>query len=161
MAQGFSHVGMSTHDIARTIAFYEDLLGFPRVADEIVHVNEGGTLRQLSFDVGGGQYVVFMECKGVRGISADYDTGINRALGVPAGMYHYAFREASLDALEARRARLVERGIEVSDIIDLGTSLAIFLLDCNGLQLEFGFPVRPFDNSDLARVSHASIALNA
>ncbi|SAL04286.1 Glyoxalase/Bleomycin resistance protein/Dioxygenase superfamily protein [Caballeronia arationis] len=158
MIQGFSHVGVSTHNMERTIAFYEDLLGFRRVVDETVHVNDGGTLRQLSFDVGGGQYMVFMECNNVRGISDDYDTGINRALGLPSGMYHYAFREPSFEALEARRARLLERGVEVSDVIDLGAALAVFLQDCNGIQLEFVHPVRPFDETDIGRVSHAEIA---
>ncbi|WP_144107371.1 VOC family protein [Paraburkholderia sp. BCC1886] len=161
MTNGFSHIGVSTHDMERTIAFYEGVLGFPRVAEELLHINEGGTLRQISFDVGAQQYIVFMQCTGVDGISSAYDTGINQALGVPAGMYHYAFRESSVDALKAKRAQFAEKGVDVSDIIDLRTSLAFFFQDPNGLQLEFSATLRAFDETDLGRTSHASIAPGA
>lgn len=160
MTNGFSHVGVSTHNIEQTLAFYEDVLGFPRVADELLQIAGGGSLRQLSFDVGAGQYIVFMHCSGVQGISSSYDTGINRSLGVPPGMYHYAFREVSLDALKARRIELAEKGVDVSEIIDLRTSLAFFLQDPNGLQLEYVFVVRAFDETDLGRTSEATIPLD-
>src|SRR5690606_13005807 len=61
MSRGFSHVGLSTHDMATTCRFYEEILGFPRIVDEVTHVDQGGRLRQVFFDVGEGQYVVFME----------------------------------------------------------------------------------------------------
>jgi catechol 2,3-dioxygenase-like lactoylglutathione lyase family enzyme len=159
MSRGFSHVGLSTHNMAETCRFYEETLGFSRVVDEITHVDQGGRLRQVFFDVGEGQYVVFMEPKGVPGIASDYDPGINSALGTPAGMYHFAFRETSLESLEARRQSLLDAGVEVSDIIDLGTAKSVFLSDPNNIQLEFAYHTRPFDPSDLLRVSHATVAI--
>lgn len=159
MSSGFSHIGLSTHDMERTCRFYEGILGFARVVDEMTHVDQGGSLRQVFFDIGGGQYVVFMEPRNVPGIAADYDTGINGALGTPAGMYHFAFREPSLDALNARRDSLLAAGVEVSDIIDLGTAKSIFLADPNNIQIEFACHTRPFDASDLGRVSHATVAI--
>ena len=155
---GFSHVGVSTHDMDETIRFYENVLGFQRVVEEITTIREGGTLRQVYFDVGEWQHIVFMEAKNVAGIAADYDTSINAALGVPGGMYHFALRVATLEELEARRRELANRGAEVSDIIDLGSAKSVFLSDPNGLQLEFCCHTRPFDETDLKRESEASIA---
>jgi len=158
-AHGFSHVGVSTHDMDATIEFYEGVLGFRRVVEERTTIREGGTLRQVYFDVGKGQFIVFMEAKGVAGIPGDYDTGINSALGVPLGMYHFALRVPTLDALEARRRALMERGVKVSDIIDLGSAKSVFLSDPNGIQLELCCHVREFDESDLRRTSEASVAV--
>jgi len=156
--QGFSHVGVSTHDMDRTVRFYEDVLGFRRVVDELTRVKAGGTLRQVYFDVGGGQFIVFMEPRNVAGISPDYCTGINAALGVPLGMYHFALSVTSLDALQSLRQQLEASGVGVSAIIDLGHAKAVFLQDPNGIELELCCQTRPFNNDDLHRVSEAELA---
>lgn len=156
---GFSHVGVSTHDMDATIAFYEGLLGFRRVVEDRTVIREGGILRQVYFDVGEGQFIVFMEARNVAGVPSDYDTGINKALGVPLGMYHFALRVSSLDELESRRLDLAARGVEVSQVIDLGTAKSIFFSDPNDIQLELCCHVRAFDESDLHRESEASLAL--
>jgi catechol 2,3-dioxygenase-like lactoylglutathione lyase family enzyme len=159
MGNGFSHVGVSTHDMDATIRFYETILGFPRIAENLTRVIEGGTLRQVNFDLGDGQYIVFMEPKGVRGIAADYDTGINGALGLPTGMYHFAFKVASLDELEVLRSKLLSHGLDASPIIDLGTAKSVFLADPNNIQVELCCHVRPFGEADLHQESEASVAL--
>jgi catechol 2,3-dioxygenase-like lactoylglutathione lyase family enzyme len=158
MGEGFSHVGLSTHDMEATIRFYSELLGFARRADERIVINEGGSLRQVSFDVGCGQYLVFMEARGVQGISDTYDTSINAALGLPAGMYHVALKLPTCEALEARRLGLAKQGVDVSAVVDLGHARSIFFQDPNGIQLEISCSVRAFDSSDLGRESTASIA---
>ena len=86
---GFSHFGLSTHQMDATIQFYESVLGFPHVVEDLTRVKSGGTIRLVYFDVGDEQFIVFMEPKNVPGIPADYDTGNNGALGVPRGMYHF------------------------------------------------------------------------
>ncbi|MGE4410234.1 VOC family protein [Sphingobium sp. B2] len=155
---GFSHVGVSTHDMEATIAFYEGLLGYPRVVDEKTGIREGGVLRQVYFDLGEGQFIVFMEAKGVAGIPESYDTGINGALGTPGGMYHFAFRVDTLAQLEAIRCRLAEAGTDVSGVIDLEAAKSVFLSDPNGLQIELCWHFREFDEADLRRTSQASLA---
>jgi len=155
---GFSHVGLSTHQMDATIQFYQGVLGFPHVLEDLTHVQAGGTLRMVYFDVGDGQFMVFMEPKSVPGIPADYDTGINSALGVPRGMYHFAFKVASLDDLESRRRSLESQGIDVSATIDLRYAKAIFFFDPNGIQLEFCCQIRPFNESDLHQQSEVSVA---
>lgn len=144
MSHGFSHVGVSTHDMGSTIHFYEKILGFRRIAEDHIRVIEGGSLRHVFFDVGEGECIAFLESNGVPGIPPDYDAGINRGLGVPHGMYHYAFKAASLDELETRRKELEEHGVGVSPIVDLGGGKSIYLRDPNGLQLEFHCQTRPF-----------------
>jgi catechol 2,3-dioxygenase-like lactoylglutathione lyase family enzyme len=158
MGHGFSHIGVSTHDMDATIHFYDTILGFRRVVDSVTHVSQGGTLREVYFDVGAGQYMVFMDPKNVPRIPNDYDTGINAALGVPGGMYHFSFRSASLDELEEKRRLLQSHGIAVSAVIDLEAGKSIFFNDPNGLQLEFAFSIRPFNEADLARRVEASVA---
>ena len=157
---GFSHVGVSTHDMDTTVHFYEHVLGFPHVVESVTRVTSGGTVREVYFDIGGGQFIVFMEAKDEPGIPADYDTGINRALGVPLGMYHFALRVRSLEDLESRRQHLETHRVDVTPIIDLGHAKSIFLFDPNGIQLEFCCQTRAFDASDLRRASEASVALS-
>ena len=155
---GFSHVGVSTHAMDDTIAFYEGLLGFSRVVESVTSTSGGGTIREVYFDLGEGQFIVFMEPKGVPGIGDDYDTGINGALGLPRGMYHFALKVASMSDLESRRGTLANHGVEVSAIIDLGHARSIFCFDPNGIQLEFCWQTRRFDESDLHRVAEATLA---
>ena len=155
---GFSHVGVSTHDMDATIDFWTRLLGFPKVAENCTRIRSGGTLRQVYFDIGDEQFVVFMEPRRIEGIRDDYETNIGAALGVPHGMYHFAFKVATLEALEARRDALLREGLDVSAVIDLGHARSVFLADPNGLQLEFCWHSRQFDVDDLHQVSDADIA---
>jgi catechol 2,3-dioxygenase-like lactoylglutathione lyase family enzyme len=157
-AYGFSHVGVSTHQMDRTIQFYENVLGFHPVVEDLTRVSSGGALRMVYFDVGDGQFIVFMEPKNVPGIPADYDTSINGALGVPRGMYHFSFKSPSLDELELRRKSLESQGIDVSTTVDLGYAKAIFFFDPNGIQLEFCCQTRPFQEADLHQQSDVTIA---
>jgi catechol 2,3-dioxygenase-like lactoylglutathione lyase family enzyme len=141
-----------------TVRFYEGILGLPPVVNSLTHVKSGGTLREVYFEVGDGQFIVFMEPKGIPDIPAEYDTGINGALGVPRGMYHFAFKASSLTALEELRQHLQREGVEVSALIDLGHAHSIFFFDPNGIQLEYCCQTRPFGQADLHRVAEADIA---
>lgn len=155
---GISHVGVATHDMETTIAFYTGILGFPVVADHVTEIGQGGRVRQVYFDVGADTYFVFMESKGVADIPEDFPTGINEALGTPAGMFHFSFQVKTRDELASRQKALGNLGIEVSDIIDLGHADSIFFFDPNNLQLEFCWHSRQFDDSDMGKRSTADLA---
>ena len=159
MADGFSHVGLSTHDMEATIRFYENVLGCRRVSEERIRIIEGGSLRHVFFEVGEGQFVAFIEPHDAPGFAAGYDTGINRGLGVPNAVYHLAFRVSSVDQLEERRKQLVENGVAVSPIVDLGAGKSIFFHDPNGVQLEYCCQMRAFVESDLHGEVEASAAM--
>ena len=158
MSLGFAHLGLATHDMAATIAFYEDLLGFRRVADIKNHAQGGGVVRMVYFECGEEQFLVFMECKGVEGIPPDFDTGINAALGVPSGLYHFAFKVESVEALEEKKNELTRRGLEVSKTVDHGYARSIFLRDPNNLQVEFTCMTRPFNPDDLHQETQVEVA---
>jgi catechol 2,3-dioxygenase-like lactoylglutathione lyase family enzyme len=156
MGIGYSHVGLGTHDMEATLRFYEGLLGFKRVAEQRTRVTTGGTVRLTYLDAGDDQFIVFMESRDVEGIANDYDTGINRTLGVPLGMYHFAFKAQSVEDLSERRRTLEAAGVEVSETIDHGYAKSIFFRDPNDLQLEFCYQVRPFQESDLYQAPEVS-----
>jgi len=63
--RGFSHIGLSTLDLDKTRAFYEDILGFKPVVADRIKITEGGHLRHLFFDIGRNQLLAFMEARGV------------------------------------------------------------------------------------------------
>ena len=93
--RGFSHLGLSTLDLDKTRACYEGVLGFNPVGADTITIEEGGHLRHMFFDVGGGQLIGFLEPSGVPNVPAKYDAGINGGLGVPAAFYHFAFEAGS------------------------------------------------------------------
>jgi catechol 2,3-dioxygenase-like lactoylglutathione lyase family enzyme len=150
--KGFSHIGLSTLDLDRTRAFYEGVLGFKAVVADMIKVTEGGHLRHIFFDVGRGQLIAFLEPNGVPGVPTEYDAGINRGLGVPAGFYHFAFEAGSAAALAEKRDALRAKGIETTDIVDHGWAQSIYFKDPNGLSLEYCCVVRnPRENTAAVR----------
>jgi catechol 2,3-dioxygenase-like lactoylglutathione lyase family enzyme len=82
--KGFSHVGLATRDLEKTKEFYESVLGFTTQLIDVIDVEEGGQIRHLIMDAGRDQVIAFMEPRGVPGIPAEYDAGINRGLGLPS-----------------------------------------------------------------------------
>jgi catechol 2,3-dioxygenase-like lactoylglutathione lyase family enzyme len=135
--RGFSHIGLSTLDLDKTRAFYEGVLGFKPVVADTITIKEGGYLRHMFFDVGGGQLIAFLEPNGVPDIPAKYDAGINRGLGVPPAFYHFAFEAGSTGALAQKRDELRDKGVETTDIVDHGMAQSIYFKDPNGLSLEY------------------------
>jgi catechol 2,3-dioxygenase-like lactoylglutathione lyase family enzyme len=135
--KGFSHIGMSTLDLDKTRDFYENVLGFKPVRCDIIKMKEGGRIRHIFFDTGRDQLIAFMEARGVPGIPAEYDAGINRGLGVPSAFYHFAFEAGTEPALEQKRQELLTKGVEVSEVVDHDWAKSIYFKDPNGLQLEY------------------------
>jgi catechol 2,3-dioxygenase-like lactoylglutathione lyase family enzyme len=135
--KGFSHIGLSTLDLAKTRAFYEDVMGFRLVGDDMITIEEGGHLRHVFFDVGNGQLLAFLEPHGIPNVPAEYDAGINRGLGVPAAFYHFAFEAGSPAVLARKRDHLRDEGVATTDIIDHGWAQSIYFKDPNGLSLEY------------------------
>ena len=146
--KGFSHIGLSTHDLDRTRDFYENVLGFKAVRCDIIRVKEGGRIRHVFFDTGHGQLVAFMEARGVAGVPADYDAGINGGLGVPSVFYHFAFEAGSETGLEDKRRELLAKGVDVTDVVDHDWAKSIYFKDPNGLQLEYCCYTRTLNEDD-------------
>ena len=158
-AKGFSHVGLSTLDLDRTRDFYERVLGFRAVRCDTMEVKEGGRVRHAFFDAGNGQLLAFMEPRGVAGIPAEYDAGINRGLGVPEAFYHFAFEVGSVEALEAKRAELIAKGVRVTPIVDHEWMKSIYFKDPNNLSLEYCAYARPLVEDDARMQVRAELSL--
>ena len=145
--RGISHIGLSTLDLDKTRAFYEDVLEFKPVVADTITIAEGGQLRHMFFDIGEGQLIAFLEPRGVSGIPADFDAGINRGLGVPAAFYHFAFEAGSPAGLARKREELRAKGVAVTDIVDHQWAQSIYFKDPNGISLEYccqtGEPPKP------------------
>jgi catechol 2,3-dioxygenase-like lactoylglutathione lyase family enzyme len=146
--KGFSHLGLSTLDLDKTRAFYEGVLGFQPVVCDTIKIREGGSIRHIFFDTGRDQLIAFMEARGVDGIPREYDTSINRGLGVPSAFYHFAFEAGSEAGLAQKRDELRAKGVEVTEIVDHKWAKSIYFKDPNGLQLEYCCLVREFTGDD-------------
>ena len=157
--KGFSHIGLSTLDLDRTRDFYENVLKFKAVRCDILKIKEGGQVRHIFFDTGREQLLAFMEAREVPGVSARYDAGINRGLGVPNAFYHFAFEAGSPAALEEKRNELIARGVEVTDVVDHDWAKSIYFKDPNGLQLEFCCLTRNLDADDARMQQRAEISI--
>lgn len=143
------HVSLATHDMGATRAFYEGTLGFQVVIHETLAIEEGGSVDHIFFDTGDGACLAFMKWNGVEGVSRDFDTGINRGLGVPRGTFHVALRCAPLVALETRRRELLAKGVAVGEILSLHPYRSFFFDDpVNGLRLEYTTRIADYTESD-------------
>ena len=146
--RGFSHIGLSTHDLDATREFYENVLGFKAVRCDVIKVKEGGRIRHVFFDTGRDQLIAFMEARGVPGVPEGYDAGITRGLGVPSAFYHFAFEAGSEAGLLEKRNELIAKGVDVTDVVDHDWARSIYFKDPNGLQLEYCYFSRNLNDND-------------
>jgi glyoxylase I family protein len=146
--KGFSHIGLSTHDLDATREFYENVLGFKAVRCDVIKVKEGGRIRHVFFDTGRDQLIAFMEARGVPGVPEGYDAGITRGLGVPSAFYHFAFEAGSEAGLLEKRNELIAKGVDVTDVVDHDWARSIYFKDPNGLQLEYCYFSRNLNAND-------------
>src|SRR5215831_19503037 len=145
--KGWSHISLATLDIDKTRAFYEGVLGFRAVRCDIIKVKEGGEIRHVFFDTGQKQLLAFMEPR-VPGVPAEFDGGLNRPLGMPEGVYHFAFEAGSQAELEAKRTELIGKGVKVTPVVDHEWAKSIYFKDPNGLLLEYSYLTREFNLDD-------------
>ena len=144
---GFHHVGLATHDMDATLDFYENILGFNTRVCDVMSPTAGGTIRHAFLDTGNGEMLAFMECNEVPGIRDDFDTGINRGLGISGGVMHFAFKADSPADLEARKQHLRSKAVDVTDIVDHGWCQSIYFKDPNELQLEYCVVTEVFNST--------------
>ena len=132
-----------------TRSFYEATLGFRVVIHETLAISEGGSVDHIFFDTGDGACLAFMQWKDVADVSRDFDTGINRGLGVPPGTFHVALRCSSLEKLEARRKELIGKRVLVGEILPLHPYRSFFFDDpVNRLRLEYTTRTADYTEND-------------
>lgn len=146
--KGWSHVSLGTRDMDATRAFYEGVLGFEAVRCDIIKVKEGGEIHHVFFDTGQRQLLAFMSPKDVPGTPTEFDGGINGPMGMPEGVYHFAFEAGSAAELAARRSELIAKGVRVTPVVDHEWADSIYFKDPNGLLLEYSYLKREFNEDD-------------
>jgi glyoxylase I family protein len=147
--RGFNHIDLGTKDMEATRAFYEDLLGFPLVRADLVEIGDQGRMKHFFFDVGNGQLMGFMSGEDVEGFPKDFDPGINKGLGLPQGVFHFAFDAETENDLVRIQKQLQDHGVKVRGPVDHeGWCKSIYFVDPNGLQLEVCHLTRPLDADD-------------
>src|SRR5262249_28640567 len=130
--KGWSHISLGTLDMDATRKFYEGVLGFKAVRCDIIQAKEARQIRHVFFDTGQKQLLAFMEPRGVPGVPVEFDGGLNRPLGMPEGVYHFAFEAGSQGELEAKRAELIGKGVKVTPVVDHEWAKSIYFKDPNG-----------------------------
>ena len=135
--RGLNHIDLGTKDMKATRTFYEDVLGFPLVRADLVEIGEDGRLQHFFFDIGNGQLLGFMSGEDVNGFPKDFDAGINKGLGLPPGVYHFAFDTETEQDLLRIKDHLESNDVKVRGPVDHeGWCKSIYFRDPNGLQLE-------------------------
>ena len=89
-----------------------------------------------------------MSPRGLPGAPVEFDGSLNRPLGMPEGVYHFAFEAGSESELEAKRAELIQKGVKVTPVVDHEWAKSIYFKDPNGLLLEFAYLSRAFNEDD-------------
>lgn len=156
--QGVNHVALVSKDMARTVAFYRDVLGLPLIKTLEI---SGGKGQHFFFDIGGGASLAFFwfpdAPEAIPGVVQAVRGGGVSAHG---SMNHLALTVAPED-LEPYRARLAAAGVAVTDIVahrdptpvvgdDPVFIRSIYFHDPDGVRLEFAAWTRDLTPADVS-----------
>lgn len=121
-----NHVALTVTDVARSVSWYEEVLGLTRVM-EGPHPDGAGSFVLLATP----DFSVMV------GLHAHDANDSERFSEVVTGLDHVSFGVKNHEELEAGQARLSELGIEHSPVNDqVGYSVVVFR-DPDNVQLEF------------------------
>ncbi len=162
--RGVNHLALVCKDMKRTVDFYSGVLGMPLIKTIDL---PGGRGQHFFFDVGKGDSLAFFwfpnapEAQpGVTHPAAV--AGRGSLVSAHASMNHVAF-DVPLDKIEEYRQRLVDAGIDVTDVInhdDTSRQMSdtvnettfvrsIYFNDPDGIALEFAAWTREFTDADV------------
>jgi catechol-2,3-dioxygenase len=130
-----NHAVLYVNDVARSVAFYQDVLGF-RVIDELSGSAKAAFLRAPDS-------------------TNDHDLGLFETGGNPpppgsAGLYHLAWEVDTLDDLDGLAAKLTAAGSLVG-ASDHGTTKSLYAKDPDGIEFEVVWIVPADALDDAAR----------
>jgi glyoxylase I family protein len=121
--RGIHHAALICSDVEQTIAFYQDLLGFPLV--ELVENRDYPGSSHFFFDLGNQTLLGFFDFPGL---------GLDPGTESIGSVQHIAI-SAPRDRWEEVRARLDEAGVEYAGP-DRGIEESMYLKDPDGIQIE-------------------------
>jgi catechol 2,3-dioxygenase-like lactoylglutathione lyase family enzyme len=127
--EGVHHVALVTSDMDATMRFWHEVL-----RAEIVATTSTDDYRAYYFRVGETQTVAFIEYHGVEHEKHAKPVGVAYPLASPFD--HLSLNLDNEGAVWALRARLLEFGCGVSDVVDCGILRSIYFTDPSGIALE-------------------------
>jgi catechol 2,3-dioxygenase-like lactoylglutathione lyase family enzyme len=154
---GFHHVAIATRDLEATHRFYSEAMGFELVNTDVIPYMEHGWARHLFYDTGNGELLAIWDLHDVS--VPDFDPAISTGLGLPNFVNHIAFGSGSLEDLDARKDRWLDRGHDVVRM-DHGWCTSIYTDDPNGIMVEFCCTTRTL-GADERRLAQERLAAAA
>ena len=163
--RGVNHLALVCRDMARTVDFYTNVLGFPLVKTVELPIGMG---QHFFFDIGNGDSLAFFwfpeAPEAVPGISAPAARPDNGDLTSAVGsMNHVAF-DVDPDRIEEYRERLVAAGVACSEVANHDDSewtvaeemhpgvyvRSVYFQDPDGILLELAAWTRPLGPDDVS-----------
>ncbi len=163
--RGVNHLALVCKDMARTVAFYRDVLGMPLVKTIDL---PGGRGQHFFFDIGNGDSLAFFwfptAPEAVPGISAPANLPTRGSIDSAHGsMNHIAFNVPA-EKFDEYYDRLVSKGVDVTRIFNHDDSptqssptvtdkvfvRSVYFFDPDGVCLEFAAWTRTFSDADIA-----------
>jgi catechol 2,3-dioxygenase-like lactoylglutathione lyase family enzyme len=163
--RGVNHLALVCKDMARTVAFYRDVLGMPLIKTIDL---PGGHGQHFFFDIGNGDSLAFFwfpqAREAVPGVSAPAALPTRGDFSSAHGsMNHIAFNVPA-EKFDEYYERLQAKGIEVSPILNHDNSpgqvsaevtddvfvRSVYFFDPDGVCLEFAAWTAIFDETDVA-----------
>ena len=118
-ARGVHHVALLSHDVERTIRFYQDVLGFPLT--ELFENRDYNGSTHFFFDIGNGNALAFFDFPGL---------DLGPYAEVLGGLHHLAI-SVPPERWQEQRRRLEEAGVATECI-----SSSLYFRDPDGARIE-------------------------
>ena len=135
------HVAYRCVDARQTVEWYRKHLGMEFVLaiaeDQVPSTHAPDPYMHVFLDAGGGNILAFFEIPNSPPMGRDANT--------PNWVQHLAFKVASVDELEATKAKLEAAGIAVVGVTDHTIFKSIYFFDPNGHRLELAADVGTAD----------------
>ena len=119
-ARGLHHTALISSDVERTIAFYQDLLGFPLT--ELIENRDYPGSSHFFFDIGNGNLLAFFDFPGL---------DVGPYAEVLGGLHHMAI---SVDP--EHWAQLVDRLTEAGVEHEVHSGVSVYFRDPDGARIE-------------------------
>ena len=163
--RGVNHLALVCKDMARTVAFYRDVLGMPLVKTIDL---PGGMGQHFFFDIGNGDSLAFFwfpnAPEATPGISSPAHLPTEGSMLTAHGsMNHIAFNVPA-EKFDEYYARLRDKGVKVTPVLNHDDSewqvsktvhdkvfvRSVYFFDPDGICLEFAAWTKTFDDGDVA-----------